>query len=238
MKPVIIITRPEADARDAADDIAALGYQTLCQPLMTIGAFAWQPPDWQQISAIIITSGNAVAYLDACDKTKPVFAVGTRTADKLRAAGFSLIAGAVERSSELPVLITPYVKPEAGILLHLTSHYVRDDFYMTLKAAGYTLDQCFVYKADAVEHFSYETCAALKNSQKKLVLFYSPRSARLFQELMIKHNIIPQPLDIQALCFSAAVADSCGKDVFGRILTASSPTHAAMLRILAEGVTE
>ena len=39
--------------------------------------------------ALIVTSAHAAEALAALDRTKPVFAVGERTADAVRAAGFA-----------------------------------------------------------------------------------------------------------------------------------------------------
>lgn len=233
MKPLVIITRPEGDAESAARDVVALGFETHLQPLMQIVVRAWQPPSWASVAALIITSGNAVPGLVGVPRDKPVFVVGTRTAEKLKTVGFADLRVGAEISRDLPPLIMKAVKPEEGTLLHLTSPYVRDAFHETLVAHGYQLQTQFVYDALPVPEFSAATVVQIQAPGDKAVLFYSPRSVVLFQEMMQQAGLVPSG-HLHAFCLSPAVAAACDIMFWQSVHSAETPTHAALLTCLAK----
>ena len=89
----VVVTRPQADGERTAAALEALGHEVLVAPLMRIEPVAVDlAGTW---SAIVITSANALQAAPAtADKTLPVFAVGDRSAEAARRAGFSEVSSA------------------------------------------------------------------------------------------------------------------------------------------------
>jgi uroporphyrinogen-III synthase len=88
----VLILRPEPGAGETASRARALGLEPIVAPLFTVRALAWTPPDPAQFDAILLTSANA-ARCGGDGMTPffalPCYAVGERTAEDARAAGFA-----------------------------------------------------------------------------------------------------------------------------------------------------
>src|SRR3978361_194867 len=93
----LVLTRPQDDSERSAAALRARGHEVLIAPLMRVEMIAADiRPHW---GAIILTSANAAAAIakhkvrDALIKL-PVYAVGMRSADAARAAGFTDVMSA------------------------------------------------------------------------------------------------------------------------------------------------
>jgi len=89
----VVVTRPQADSERTAAALEALGHEVLVTPLMRIEPVAADlAGTW---SAIVITSANALQAVPVtAAKTLPVFAVGDRSAEAARQAGFAEVSSA------------------------------------------------------------------------------------------------------------------------------------------------
>jgi uroporphyrinogen-III synthase len=233
MPPVILITRPQEDALSTAADVAALGFTPLCDPVIRIHPEPFTPPDWTGIDGILVTSGHAVAALQDVPRDKSFYVVGERTAEKLRAAGFTRIAAIVPQSEDLPAAILKAEKGP-GTLFHPSSSHAHTQFYAEIRQAGFDVLQKNVYRADAAEQLSAETVAGLKQEHIKGVLFYSPRSASLFCGLAQRAQLLPLLQKVEAFCFSAAVAAASGEKLWKTAHIAAMPTHLSLMDRLAK----
>src|SRR5215467_11024752 len=87
----VVVTRPQADAERTAGVLRARGHEVLLAPLMKVENVAADLAGrW---AGVIVTSANAPAAADANPGSKalfalPAFAVGERSADAARRAGF------------------------------------------------------------------------------------------------------------------------------------------------------
>lgn len=93
MRPLIAIRpQPGCDATRAA--ARERGLDAHCFPLFKVRAVTWEPPDSDGIDALLIGSANALRHggpgLSAFAE-KPVYAVGEKTAQAARDAGFKVV---------------------------------------------------------------------------------------------------------------------------------------------------
>jgi len=232
----ILIIRPLAEAGETAKKLEQRGHKALIAPVMTITPCPWHPPEWDAVSAVIITSGNAVEALKrgvapaAALWQKPLYVVGERTAMLAKACGFKQLMGVALQSAQLAEMVQEKPPPSGKSIVHLTSPHRHDRFYQPLAAAGYRIEPCVVYHAQAVRHFAPAIDTALAQGQVTAVLFYSARSAMLFQ-----HMMATKPLPPLAVCISPPVAAACAAYPWQTITTAATPTEAAMLACLEIG---
>lgn len=235
MNKTVLITRAADDAQKTAQDLAALGFKTLQDPMLTIcGGDVLEviPP---ACGAVIITSRNALPYVAEMEKLSnlPAFIVGAETAALSSAAGFKNIMGIAEQSRDLPNMILARIQPVAGSLLHLTSQDAHTEFYDALLDAGYGVEQYFVYKAQAAQALNPETIAAISKGKVDCALFYSARTAGIFEALTAKAGLAESLRGIEAFCLSAAVAGGMQKNMWKGLHCADKPTHQAMMDCLA-----
>ncbi len=236
MKQLILITRAIEHALPTQKDVQALGCDTLIDPLLTIHPI----PDAQPISAttgaLIITSRNALDGLKTIKNIDelPLFVVGKETAALCKTAGFKKIIAIAEQSADLPKLIKASQSPHAGALLHATSQHAHTDFYDALLDAGFGIEQRLVYSAEAATTFSPETLQALQNGKCWGVLFYSARTAEIFNSLITPAGLPHSLGKLHALCLSDAMASTLNKTAWKTVTVAKSPTHASLMDALRD----
>ena len=74
----LIITRPQEDAEPLANELAALGVESLLAPLLSIEASETKMPDLTDVQALLLTSANGVRAFTHLSKERkiPKYAVG------------------------------------------------------------------------------------------------------------------------------------------------------------------
>lgn len=236
MKPTILITRASEHAVPTQKDVQALGCDTLMAPMMDILPITGIQPISATTAALIITSRNALAGIKtlANADTFPMFIVGKETAALFKAAGYTKIAATAEQSADLPRLIKASVAPNAGALVHITSEHAHTEFYDTLLDAGFGIDQRIVYSANAAKQFDAATLKALSDNTLSGVLFYSARTAEIFNSLIAASGHGGFLKRLTAFCLSDAVATALDKPAWKSVIAAKSPTHQSMLDTLRD----
>jgi uroporphyrinogen-III synthase len=89
-----------------------------------------------------------------------------------------------------------------------------------------------VYEARPTPALSPAAVAAIGHRQVDAVLLFSPRTARIFVELIARHGLQDQLAAAAAICLSAAVAQPCRARVWRAIHLAARPTPGALLDAL------
>lgn len=236
MKPAVLITRPRHDALKTAEILAALGYEPILSPVLEVSPLDWQRPDWASVDALVCTSANALPAFAREDipRNKPLFVVGQRSYDGLLSLGYKAVYGPCLQSSDMPALITKVFEGRGGRLLHLTAAHGEKEFYYTLRQAALTVDSLNVYDAQPVRSLDENVITFLKSRHGAAVLFFSPRSARLFIECVRKAGYIEFLQPLEAFCLSPAVAAVCQGAGFKQAHTAAFPTQTDLLDCLAK----
>ena len=238
MAPRILITRAEDDALETAQNVQALGYETLIDSILRIYPEDWQEPDWNSVSAIIVTSHNALRGFEGhtVPRDKLFFLVGARTARELRKRGYIHVTATVEKSDDLAYPIRMQCNPADGMLLHLTSEHAHTDFYASLQQEGFRIETRRVYHAEEAKDLGLATLDALKQGSINAALFYSARTLTIFEGLIKRHNVAPMLKNLNAVCLSQAVAAACDKTLWKSVVTADAPTQDRLMDCLAKAV--
>jgi uroporphyrinogen-III synthase len=224
-----LVTRSADDAVRTAEKLVALGHEACLAPVTRIVPTGDAMPS-EPYDALIVTSVHAQDALAALDRTKPVFAVGERTAEGVRAAGFAEITVAEGDAVSLVRLIRATLTPGLT-LLHVTARHHKDEPAASLRASGFTILQWEAYEAEAVAALPDSAVAALRSGQIGAALHYSRRSADLVIRLAGQAGLASSLLAFPHLCLSADVAaplTSAGATA----LVAGDPSEEALLRLL------
>ncbi len=229
----VLVTRPLEDANTTAAQLSARGHSALISPLLSVVEFAGPPVDLSGVQAILATSANGVRALARrnIDRNLPVFAVGPQTAKEARDAGFSLVRDANGDLNALAESITLWTSPDKGTLLHASGVDGAGKLATLLEGRGFTVRTETLYAVSAAP-LTAEARKALSERLVDAVMLYSPRSARLFQDV-VKDDGLEAGLDfITAVCISAATAQMVMPLSFKEIRIAESPNQDAMLACL------
>ena len=95
MTRLLAVLRPEPGNAATAARIEALGLRAIRLPLFAVRALDWIRPDPATHDALVLTSANAIRFGGAglaVIRHLPVLAVGPKTAEIARAAGFDVMA--------------------------------------------------------------------------------------------------------------------------------------------------
>lgn len=226
----VVVTRPQADGERTAAALEALGHEVLVAPLMRIEPVAANlAGTW---SAIVITSANAVQTVPAAAdrvKTLPVFAVGDRSAEAARRAGFSEVNSANGDIKDLVRLVAARAVGAKAPLLYLAGEDRAGDLVAQLAAHGIDAEMKVVYRT-VPEVFPPVLAAALEAGDVDAVLHFSRRSAELFVEGARASGVAGPAEDVRHLCLSSQVAEPLAGA--SRVAIAARPEEGALVALL------
>jgi uroporphyrinogen-III synthase len=230
----LVVTRPQADGERTAAALCARGHDVLVAPLLRVEpAEADLSGTW---GAVIITSANALRAIAGNPACKalfklPVFAVGRRSADAAREAGFTDVTSAGGDVRDLVRLIAERHADAAAPLLYLAGEDRAADLVGELVVHGIAAEMRIVYRAVAAR-FLPELIAALQAGEVDAVLHFSKRSAENYLAGAAEAGIAGQALAVRHICLSAQIAAPLADAGAGRIAIAPRPDEAALIASL------
>jgi len=230
----ILVTRPEPDAARTAATLRAAGHQVSVDSLLAVEPVAFDPPPGE-FAAAAVTSANAPRALAANPavaklKSLPLFALGARSADAAREAGFSQVETAGGDARTLGELLVRRL-PTGARVLYLAGEDRARDLAALTAAAKIAIETRVVYRAKAAERFADATAAKLRAREFDAVLHFSPRSAATFVALVRQARLESALHSLRHLCLSAAVAAVLA-GAGARAEIAPRPEEAALLALL------
>lgn len=229
----ILLTRPEADAQRTATALRARGHEAIVAPLLRIeilsdadlGAGPW--------AGIVVTSANAVRAVAAHRRHNElrgvaVFTVGERTAQAMRAAGFTNVISADGDVKDLAALVARRLKPVAP-LLYLAGAERSGDLAGELRGQDFVVQTVLVYRVSVADEFPRAAAVALAAGIHG-VLHFSRRSAEAYVNAALGGGLFAAALTSPVhYCLSARVAEPLNAAGAANIRIAARPDEAALL---------
>ncbi|NND49379.1 MAG: uroporphyrinogen-III synthase [Rhizobiales bacterium] len=233
----LLITRPRDDAAILAERLAALGHQTLIEPMLTIARLPVTFPH-SPIAAIVLTSRHAARMMEGHVRglpleNIPIFCVGAATAEAARKAGMSNVVEGSSDARALAAMAIASLAPgtDAGIVLHVRGHHARGDIAGELRRHGIDAREIIAYEAIAAQDLSQATRNAITTGALDGALFLSPRTAKIFARLALDAGLGPALKGTTAYCLSDAVAtELAGLPM--QTTVAPEPRLSALLELL------
>ena len=230
----LVVTRPQADSERTAAALRARGHAVLVAPLMRIEPVAADlSGGW---GGVIISSANAPSAIAgnparAALVQLPLFAVGRRSADAARLAGFVNVTSAGGDVRDLVQLIAERHADASAPLLYLAGEDRAADLVAELVMHGMAAELAVVYRA-VTAPFPPELIAALKGGEIDGVLHYSKRSAENYIAGARQADIIEQALRVRHFCLSRQIGEPLSRAGAGSIAVAKRPDEAALIELL------
>jgi uroporphyrinogen-III synthase len=225
----VVITRPQPDGERTAASLRARGHDVLVAPLMRVEPVAADLGGrW---GAIIVTSANAPnAIADNRARNAlyvlPLFAVGQRSAEAARLAGFTDVTSA---GGDVHDLLRTLVARQADAnapLLYLAGEDRAADLLVELSTRGIAAEMRIVYRA-VTAPFPPTLVEALEAGEVDAVMHFSRRSADNYVAGAKKADVARAALAVRHFCLSAQVAEPLAGA--GHIVVAARPDEAALL---------
>ena len=235
----ILLTRPEPDAARTAAALRARGHEVVAMPLLRIAPVVDAELGDGPWGAVLATSANACRVLAAHKNFAdlvglPLFAVGARTAEVARAAGFSAVVSADRDVAALARLVAGRLADPSLPLLYPAGEERAGDLEAALAAHGFTVRMVVVYRAIAEPHMTAAIAARLAAGDIDGVLHFSRRSADAFMAAARAADLLSRSLKIQHYCLSAQVAAPLAAAGAAKIRIAPEPHERALLDMLVD----
>ncbi|MFY0659698.1 MAG: uroporphyrinogen-III synthase [Shimia sp.] len=175
--PLILLTRPLADAEGFAALLADMGVtaEVAFSPIVEIVPTE-ADVDLTNISGVLFSSRNAVAAVAGHDL--PAWCVGEATAEAARAKGWRAVAADGDAESLYARVLADAPK---GPLLHIRGEVARGDLAGRLTKVGIQTREVVVYR-QAAHPLSERAKTALMRENPVIVPLFSPRAAAQFAE--------------------------------------------------------
>src|SRR5882757_9522061 len=231
-----LVTRPREEAERFADAMRDRGLDPVIAPILEIEPVDPGPIALDDVQAVLATSRNG---LDAfarrvARRNLPVLAVGDATAELARTLGFRDVASAAGDGADLADLARARLDPAGGVLLHPSGEDVARDLPTLLAPAGFTLRRIVLYRARPVAVLPSAAAAALADPRLAGVVFFSPRTAKVFATLAARVDLTHRLAGLTAVCLSPAVAQALDPSPWRAVRIAERPDSPSLLARLSD----
>lgn len=229
----LLVTRPEEGGARSAETLRARGHDVLLAPLLqiepVIDADLGAPP-W---AAVLLSSANAARAIAAHPrirelKSLPVLAVGERSAEAARAAGFTDVHSAGGDAQDLARTAASRLAGSRSVLLYLAGEDRARDLSGAL--GGLIVRTVVIYRAVKATSLPSEVQAALAENRIDGVLHFSQRTAEAYVACAQSAGLLDKALAPLHFCLSARVAGPLARAPNIRI--AARPEEAALLDLV------
>jgi len=233
----LLVTRPAPDGDRTAATLRARGHDVLVAPLLRIEALPQADLGAGPWAGVLLTSANAARVLEQLARGPellrlPAFAVGQRTAQAARAAGFGEVVSADGNAVDLALLVAASARGRGEPLLYLAGEDRAADIASALMAQGVPVQTAVIYRAVAATHFPPFVWAALSLGRLDGVLHYSQRSAEIYVNCAKRAGVLDRARALSHYCLSSAVAAPLVVEGAATIRIARRPDEAALVDLV------
>ncbi|TPL99208.1 uroporphyrinogen-III synthase [Mesorhizobium sp. B2-3-11] len=231
----VLVTRPEPGASRTARKLEEMGFEPLLLPLtetMALPVDAKAVPN--DVAAVAITSANAVRHapgdLMAALSNLPCHAVGKRTAEAARDAGFLSVSEGPGDAEALAAGMGIAFSGKA--LVYLCGRVRFPAFEQKLEAAHVQVHAVETYDTIAVSYSDEAILPLISGQSVDAVLLYSAKAAAAMQVLASRPALQKVFEKTRVFVLSARIAAAFGDSAGKAIRVAARADEEALLALL------
>lgn len=228
----ILVTRPADEAVETRRRLELLGHEVIVSPVMESFPVTSEVPEKGR--SLVLTSKNAVRYglTNLSDREWEVFCVGAATAEAARDEGFHQIITGPGTAKGLTRLLIENAKGSMPRKYnYLCGSEISYNITDALTRAGVDATDTIVYLTRPASALTEEARAALEMGRIDAALFYSPRSATVFEEIIADHGLMDLLGSVRAFALSSRVAENL-LGPWAEVHRSLVPTEHALFEIL------
>ncbi len=230
---LVLVTRPEAEARETGLLLEDLGWRPLPAPSLSIVTRPLRLRAGVRPQAVLVTSGNALPGLPASLRDVPLLAVGDATAARAAAAGFRQVGSAGRDAAALAALVGERCDPSGAPLLLACGEGQGAALQHALRARGFRVARRVAYAARPVRSLPAPARDALAEGRVAAALFFSPAGARAFGAALRRAGQVAALHPVTAAAISPATAAALAPLPWRDIRVASRPNQDELLACLS-----
>lgn len=231
----ILITRGVSDGEELTNELHALGFRVIHEPLTEIFLKHTARMELEQAldpepDAIIVTSRYGVRAIAALSDIRDIaiLCAGEATAEVAMSMGFTRVCVAGHTVQEL----VDYVVDAYDIgsrFLYASAEHVRAELDEELGNFGMQVQRIVLYEATASTHLSDTLVEQLRRNQIDGITFLSRRSAEVFMQLLAKAGAMETAENLEAYCLSDVIAEPLAETRWKAISVSREPTLASLV---------
>ena len=247
-----LVMRPQPEAAQTARSLRADGHSVLTAPLLRITYYGGPVPDLANVRALLLSSVNGARALLTLDggshglapeilRDLPCFAVGSVSAQAARNVGLKQVYIADGNGASLGKLVAqhwseltkPPINTQAqATALHITGRESAKSLALSLASASIPTRHHVLYAANAAPYLPTRAARALQAGIVNTICLHSPRTGRIFLNLLNTAGLNGCLRQLTVLCLSHAVAQAI-KDAPWRAIRVTEHSNDTSLRYLA-----
>jgi len=232
----VLVTRPEPGASRTARRLETLGFQPVLLPLTETSALPAEVTIGGDPVAVAVTSANAVRHapkvLIAALANLPCHAVGKRTAEACRAAGFVSVTDGPGDAEALADAIADGLAGKA--IVYLCGRIRFPGFEQRLAAAGAHVQAIETYDTVGIDYGDADVVGRLSDHPVEAALLYSVKASAALVKLIARPALQHLFEKTEFLTLSARVAEPLDRVAGRRIQIALQPDEDALLALLSQ----
>ncbi len=238
---VVLVTRPCLHASSTVDRLQTKGFEVLHEPLLKICPTNTPRPDITGSPVVVLTSASALAGLAerraeiAPFLSAPCFCVGAQTAMQAQAFGFTQVVKAPGDGTELARLVLEHTSSGSFILHPCGVHGAREPAQTFAAAPEWCYRPWVVYEAKATQTLSAICQKRLALGEVNYALFYSVRTAEIFERLVKEGALAACCETLTAVGLSEAVGQALRGLPFRQVWCAPEPTEDSLFSLFPMG---
>lgn len=202
----ILVTRPIEEASATAEKLEAMGHRVVTAPMLTVEPVSFEIPDENRSLIITSKNGARLGLVNIGNKSRPIFAVGEKTADEIRALGFTNVTVGPGTARQMIPLLLECGVTEKRKYTHLCGSNMAYNIAAALRDEGLDAVHTVTYQTKPARSLSMGVQEALDEGEIDVALFYSPRTATTFEEVVADYGRSDWLNKIRAVCLSTQVA--------------------------------
>jgi uroporphyrinogen-III synthase len=224
----VLVTRPAPGDAETAAALAALGWQPVSAPALTL--FGTPPATLPRAQALLLASRAAARALPPA--ALPVLAVGAGTAAEARARGFTDVTAAEGDAAALARLVAARRDPGAGPLLLAVGQGYGEDLAAALRRHGFRVIRRVVYRAVPATALPDAALEAIGAGRVAAVLLTSPRGARILVALLRRAGLGEATRGMRAVVLSPRIAAALAPLAFAAVAWPARPDPVLLPALL------
>lgn len=234
----VMVTRPQPEADHTAMLLREMDMRVALAPMLRILPVPppAEEPRVDDVQAIVLTSANAARTViqrplgaHLMERDRPLFAVGAATAQAARDAGFSRVVTAGGDIDALVAMLAGRLVPGRGAVIYPCGEHTARDLPAALAAIDLECRPVVVYMAVPETRLPRDVEQGLRERRYDAALFYSPRTAGIFVDLVETYGLADRVDRMAAICLSQAVAGRAQALRWQGIEVAARPDQEALL---------
>lgn len=228
----VLITRAEPDASDTAAKVEARGLHPVVAPIFAVATRPLARLASERVSAVVLTSRNAIGACLPCLLSKPVFAVGRATAKRAEEAGFQHVVHGDGDAQALAKVIAGVHPRTPGSLFLPTAPRQGEQLADALRKQGFRVIRRLAYEIIKLPDLPLTAVTALGGGQVAFALFFSTESADHAVNLIEAAGLGEAVRNVEAVAISERPIMALKRLPWRRVSVAAKPNQDAMLALL------